>query len=142
MKLVVALACIALAACGAAKKEAAGAPPPQMVVPSVPENPHAEIERLDQDIATAMHKDQLTVLDVSAQAMESIPKPLTGPQCKPARSDACDTSCDLSNSICKNADRICDLANGMAGDDWAATKCKSARQSCADANQKCCTCML
>lgn len=142
MRFVALLCCVA--ACGAASKQAAtsGSPPPQMVVPHAPENAHSEIERLDQEITTAMGKDQLPLPNVSAQAMEAIPQPLTGPQCKPAKTEACDSSCDLSTSICKNADRICNLANDMAGDDWAANKCKSARQSCVDSNKKCCSCML
>jgi len=152
MKLVIVAWCIALAGCGAASKQAStGAPPRAPVMAGPREGPHDEIDRLDQQIATAMAKDQLPMPPEAActgaacaQAMEAIPQPLalTDPQCKPAKSDACGTSCDLSGSICKNADRICDLAKDLAGDDWAAQKCKSARQSCADSNKKCCTCML
>jgi hypothetical protein len=150
MKLVIAVWCIALAGCGAASKQSAAMPAP--VAPqAVAVSPRSEIEHLDHEITAAMTKDELPLPAEAgctgaacAQAMEAIPQPLalTDPQCKPAKSDACGTSCDLSGSICKNADRICDLAKDLAGDDWAAQKCKSARQSCADSNKKCCTCML
>ncbi len=128
--------------CAASKQSAsAGAPPPvspQMTMAS----PRDEITRLDQEIRDAMGKDQLAVHEVEPMAATPQPLALTDPQCHPAKSDTCNASCDLSSSICKNADRICELAQQLAGDDWAAGRCKSARQSCADANKKCCTCML
>ena len=149
MRLVIALAVVALAACGGSKQAAGAAPPvaPQMTR----EAPHDEIAKLDQEIATAMGKDQLPLPAEATctgaacpHAMEVAAQPLalTDPQCKRGSSEACETSCNLSGSICKNANRICELAKDMAGDDWAAQKCTSARKSCSDSNKKCCTCGL
>jgi hypothetical protein len=36
---------------------------------------------------------------------------------------------------------ICELARQLAGDDWAAHKCESARAACQAAHDSCCACV-
>jgi hypothetical protein len=57
------------------------------------------------------------------------------------QSDTCKQSCTLSDSICANAKKICDLAGQMAGDAWAAQKCSDGNATCATAKKQCCECM-
>lgn len=59
----------------------------------------------------------------------TVPEP---PQCR--------DSCTLAISICSNAERICRLAEELAGDDWAAGKCADAAAVCRQATTDCCDC--
>ncbi|HEY6178927.1 MAG TPA: hypothetical protein VIX73_30955, partial [Kofleriaceae bacterium] len=62
------------------------------------------------------------------------------PACHPAGSDRCTDVCKLGDSVCRNQERICELAGKLAGDDWAANKCTRARASCQAAHERCCSC--
>lgn len=53
---------------------------------------------------------------------------------------ACDDVCGLADAICDNASSICELAAGMPGDVWAEDKCNSAKASCREAKERCCSC--
>lgn len=53
---------------------------------------------------------------------------------------ACDDVCSLADAICDNATNICELASGMPGDTWAEDKCNSAKASCREAKERCCSC--
>ncbi len=54
---------------------------------------------------------------------------------------ACDDTCNLSDAICDNAERICIIAGELGPtDDWAHDKCASAKASCKEAQQHCCEC--
>jgi hypothetical protein len=53
---------------------------------------------------------------------------------------ACDDVCGLSDAICENAESICGIAAELAPDDWAEEKCNSAKASCREAKQRCCSC--
>lgn len=53
---------------------------------------------------------------------------------------ACDDVCGLSEAICENAESICGIAAELPDDDWAAGKCNSAKASCREAKQRCCSC--
>ena len=64
-------------------------------------------------------------------------------QCKVEReptTELCQDKCSLSDAICDNAERICDIASELGGDPWANEKCKSAKASCKEATEKCCKC--
>jgi hypothetical protein len=58
----------------------------------------------------------------------------------PSPPDGCVDVCGLADAICDNAERICDLAGELKGDDWAAGKCSDAKASCREATQRCCSC--
>lgn len=54
---------------------------------------------------------------------------------------ACGDVCNLADAICDNAERICNLADELGRDDQLAQeKCTSAKASCREAKQRCCTC--
>lgn len=49
----------------------------------------------------------------------------------------CGDICNVSDAICQNRDRICDIAQRLPGDSWAESKCESARRSCEEAKEAC-----
>jgi hypothetical protein len=52
----------------------------------------------------------------------------------------CEDICSLSDAICDNAEAICDIAAKLGKDDHQAQeKCTSAKASCKEARQRCCT---
>ena len=145
MKIVLVLA-LALGGCAAPKATAtAGAPPPTMQ--PMPGDRHAEITELSQKIDTA--RDQMGLppaaplephTQMHAQAMAIPPHAADDNACHHAPSDACTQSCSLSDDICDNAKRICDLAQQLAGDSWAEDKCRTADSTCNAAHERCCSC--
>ncbi|HSR97761.1 MAG TPA: hypothetical protein VLM79_11960 [Kofleriaceae bacterium] len=147
--LAVALLAVALACGGSRPKAAASAPAPAAA--ETREEPRAQIEALEREIAGDMAR---------ANVAQPAIAPCTGPACAaamstpfatpttidavchPAQSQRCKDVCTLSTSICNNQQKICDLARQLVGDDWAANKCESARGSCKAANESCCTCTV
>ena len=152
-KLLAAWLCVAVVACAVSSKRAtmapaqnttAGAPAPQQPMPG---DNHAEIERLSAEID--QERERMSLPAPAPQAMTAhtpsvqapaVPPHDQDPTCHPGPSETCSTSCTLSDSICKNSKRICELANGMPDDTWAADKCATASQSCDDAHKRCCAC--
>jgi hypothetical protein len=53
---------------------------------------------------------------------------------------SCNDICDLADAICDNAENICGIAGEMPDDIWAREKCDSAKASCKEAKQHCCSC--
>lgn len=53
----------------------------------------------------------------------------------------CIATCKIEKSICKNADKICRLADNLGGNEWANEKCNSGKASCQEANKKCAACV-
>ena len=52
----------------------------------------------------------------------------------------CEDICSLADAICDNAEAICDIAAKLGRDDHQAQeKCTSAKASCKEAKQRCCT---
>lgn len=118
----------------------AGAQSEQTVMPADPrteiEQRYAEIEKQRADLGLA--EPQVAPSSSAATPMASVPLS-TDATCKPAKTDTCTQSCTFSDSICKNAERICVLAADMKSE-WAADKCASAKKTCESAHDKCCTC--
>jgi len=142
------LAVIAIACGGAQPKSAVQAP--SSPAAQSREDPHAQIDALDREIADDMAKAHLapppaaTCSGAACAAAMSAPfatPTATDLQCHPAPTQRCTDACALSTSICNNQQKICDLAKQLPGDDWAANKCESARASCKAANDSCCTCL-
>jgi hypothetical protein len=135
-------------ACGGARPKTSAAPPSAAELGS--RDPHAEIEGLDRQIADEMARAQIAQPATAActgaacaQAMsQPFAAPVDDPSCRPAASEKCTTTCTLATSICNNQQKICELAKQLEGDDWAAGKCESARQSCKAAHDSCCSCVL
>jgi hypothetical protein len=99
------------------------------------DDPRAEIERRYADVEKQRDAMQLPEPQISsplaptgANPMTSQPKS-TDQTCKPAKNDTCTQSCELSDSICENAQRICDLAAEMKSE-WAYDKCAKAKSTC------------
>lgn len=62
--------------------------------------------------------------------------------CKPGKSDTCTQACTLSDSICDNAGKICELAKELGGDDSFANKtCTRGKASCQASRTRCCGCL-
>jgi hypothetical protein len=144
---------VAACAAGGSKKSAMHSAPsaaqttdaagePQMAVDS----PKGQLDHLFAEVEQERQQMGLpeAVLDPGAQtfpAAEPTRTPQTDATCKPAPSETCTTSCTLSGSICKNKDRICELAKDL-GDDDSLGKCNKATKTCKTAADKCCSCML
>ena len=144
--LVLAIACaLALVGCGAAHPAAKSTP--AAASPSI--DPRAEIDALDRDIAAALSRGQLAPPPAAACSGAACATAMTTPfatptaddaACHPAPIERCTDACTLATSICRDQDRICELARQLAGDDWAANKCTGARASCQAAHDRCCSC--
>ena len=122
-----------------APAEAGGAPS------IMPASPHDQIEQLDAEITAS--RTQLKLDEPTEQAIQGAPMQPLGalpstqdPKCHPAQNDTCKTSCTLSDSICSNANKICEIAKTMAGDNWALNKCAKANTTCESSKTKCCGC--
>jgi hypothetical protein len=122
---------VALAACAAQSR------PASQPAASSQTNPHDEIESLSKEI-----DGQRTELGMStAMPMSTMANPVAAAaSCPRPDNDRCSQTCTLSDSICGNAKRICELADRLAGDTWASGKCDDAKQVCAAATQHCCEC--
>jgi len=136
-------------ACGGSRPKAAASAPSSPAAQST-EDPRAQIEALDRDIASDMTKAHLPQPAIAACSGPACAAAMSAPfatpmttdlQCHPAQTPRCTDLCTLSTSICNNQQKICDLAKQLPGDDWAANKCESARASCKASNESCCTCL-
>jgi hypothetical protein len=147
MQVLVAVACCAaIAACGGKQKSAAAPGAEATSAPQVmPASPRDQIQELDDLIAADRGKLALEeptdamLQGAPAQPLGAMPSS-ADPKCRTAASDTCKTSCTLSDSICSNADKICRLAQDMAGDAWAQNKCAKANKTCEASRTKCCGC--
>jgi len=147
--------CAAALGCGAARSKAS-APAPSVQDRSGGSaephaEPHAEIDALDRQIADDLARAHVavpaTAMCTGPACATAMSQPFSTPaigdaRCRPASTDSCTDACTLSTSICTNQQKICDLAKQLAGDDWAANKCETARASCQAARDGCCSCVL
>jgi hypothetical protein len=102
-----------------------------------PLDPRAEIqqrmEAINSDVASLALPPQSIAM--------AAPAPTVSPRtCTAGPSQACQDVCKIDDSICGNAKRICELADQLAGDGWAAEQCAKAKQTCEASQQKCCAC--
>jgi hypothetical protein len=149
--------CAIVIACSASPKSAAVMPQPpptaqDMHVAARPNSPEADkIDALVADIDQArgsmqlpeQHGNRALAPRTSGMSGGSAPvAPTANMTCEPkGQGDTCKQMCTLSDSICVNAKKICDIAGEMAGDDWAAQKCADGNATCDAAKKKCCECM-
>lgn len=147
-----------IGACAASKP--APAPASQAAPGSAGEDPaaRAEIARLWDEldgwrgqagiagdaIPTATPAEAEAASSMREPAVSSVAPAIQPPDaaCPAAGSEPpqCRDSCTLATSICSNAERICRLAEDLAGDDWAAGKCTDAAAVCRQATTDCCDC--
>lgn len=143
--------CIVVASCAAGGKPAR-APSAEMApastgggAPMLAESPHDQIEQLYTQLGTDRDKLALaepTDMDVQGTVVQPMGAmtAATDAKCHPAKTDTCTTSCTLADSICGNADKICNLAQSIPGDGWAQNKCAKANKTCDSSHAKCCSC--
>ena len=145
MRLALLLACT-LVACAVQKKQAAMAPMPQQPTQStgMAPDPHADIERLSKQIDASRDQLALPPPATASCAPQCAATPMaaavSSKDCHPGQSDTCQQTCTVSDSICSNAQQICNLASQLAGDTWAAQKCEDGKATCDSAHAKCCAC--
>lgn len=121
-------------ACGAAvHPTAAQKPQAPTMMQDRPADLRAQITQLDQDITSRRDAAGLPPI---AEAMS------TGTTCTPPQPvpGGCTDVCTLGDSICDDASKICELAEQLPGDAWAAEKCANGKRACGDARQRCCEC--
>jgi hypothetical protein len=149
--LVLGTLCAIVIACSASHKEATMAPavPPQQRSQEFPRpnGPEADqIEQLSHEIDT--QREQMNLPEPAhtnscANCARNPTEAMAAGQpseCHRSESDTCKQTCTLSDAICGNAKKICDLANQLAGDQWATKKCSDGIDTCNAAKQRCCTC--
>jgi hypothetical protein len=61
-------------------------------------------------------------------------------ECARSMASTCTQSCALSDTICDNAKKICDLARQLPGDAWAEQRCADGSATCDQARAACCAC--
>jgi len=117
------------------------AQPAPMVPPS--SDPHAQIKFYSDQIdaqRVQLGMPEAVLQESSAPAEASPPHAADDPSCHAGASESCRSVCTMSDSICDNADKICKISDDLGDDEWAASKCASARSTCSDAHKRCCTC--
>ena len=146
--LVAAWCALAIAACAmrsaAVQPTQPPSPPPTASAAGMPADSHGEITQLAAQIDAqrgqlGLPPPALACLPSSCTATPMAETP-SAATCQPGPSDTCHDTCTLSDSICVDAKKICDLAGALPGDTWAAGKCASAKQTCDDAHARCCAC--
>ncbi len=132
---------VLLAACGAGHRpprhQGSVGPNPMPPLADV----RAEIEALDLAIATDRASLDLDAPGPDAiAAVQAAEVGRAGDTCAPPTGDRCVDACRLSDAICGNAARICELARGLPGDAWATERCDAGKASCAASIERCCGC--
>jgi hypothetical protein len=141
--LLAAACCMAVAACAMGGKAKSAAPESTAASP-MPASPREQLEQLEAQIEASRTELQLEaptepqIQSAPAQPMGVVPA-TDDPTCRPAKTETCTTSCTLSDSICSNADKICNIAKDL-GDAWASGKCAKANSTCEASRAKCCGC--
>lgn len=85
----------------------------------------------DGDVTAAMVGPRTWAFPEST-AIDTCATPPTGEQCGDV--------CTLTDAICDDAKKICDLADQLGGDAWATQKCESGKLSCEKSTERCCEC--
>jgi hypothetical protein len=107
----------------------------------MPPGTHDQIAALDRKITEQRQKMNLPEPPLVPNAPEAGPAAVMPvAACPAAPPEACHDVCTLSDDICDNAGKICELAKNMPGDAWAEGKCASANQTCGQAHDRCCSC--
>lgn len=148
-------ACLAVViGCAAAPSRATAPPATSQGATGTAEDPHAEIARLDRAIDAELAQRGLppaaapactgaSCAPTAAEPMATTSSAAEATTCRPGPSDTCKDSCTLSDSICSNAARICDLARQLGGGDaYANETCAKGRASCETSRRRCCGCQL
>ncbi|MEJ7597601.1 MAG: hypothetical protein WKG01_06800 [Kofleriaceae bacterium] len=140
------LTCAIVISCGGAKRATQSPTTPGASAPESMRNPRetrAQIEALDGKIAADLETLQLarpTAPPTTGPDAMAAGGMARDPSCKAPATQTCTDSCQLADSICDNAGKICSLAKELEPDPWASDKCSSATASCEAARTRCCSC--
>jgi len=117
-------------------------------VPPVASPENQEVARLYDELRHAQTKiSNYTNPDPASQSVETENKStnagydFSGQDV--ASASSCEEVCTLKENICKNADRICELAKEMEegkSKEWAQTKCTESNETCDQARVRCKNC--
>ncbi len=141
MKHAILIVLLVAAGCGGAKSQKA-----PMHDLDGPRGHDPRIEDLDRQIAEQMAEIGLAPPTDEEMAMASWQAPdltmgsLVDACEAPPTGEACADVCTTGDLICDNATSICELADDLPGDDWAAERCAAGKESCDRARERCCTC--
>lgn len=152
--LLVGAACAALLSCAAGPKSMAmpASASDAGMSPNPASRQHDEITRLDAEIDAELARRSLPAAAPPSCSGASCAAPtaaipmgtfqrVEGPSCKAPVNETCKDSCTMSDSICKNAERICTIAKQLGDDAWANEKCVKGSESCTQSQKLCCTCL-
>lgn len=152
--ILVSAACAVFLSCAAAPRSSAMPAPASDagMSPVVGSPPHEEIARLEAEIDAELARRSLPAAappscsGASCTATsDAIPmgtfQRVEGPSCKAPVNETCKDSCTMSDSICKNAERICTIAKQLGSDAWANEKCVKGTESCSQSQKLCCSCL-
>lgn len=152
----VGVAIAAIVACGGAKSamRAPASASPDAGLAMNPDDPKARIAKLDESITTEFAKLELGLRPeappVAANLCPEPPcakteslavKPSDDKSCIKGESQICKDTCQIADAICGAATTICEIADSMKTDTWAAEKCASGNASCEKSRGKCCGCV-
>lgn len=133
---------VAIFACTSAPKAVQPVQPPP--APVIQENPWlSDINTRMQDIRNWRSEMGLRIEPSRKQIMSAVQYRIGPAMCPGNEPDSptCETKCTLAQDICDNAAAVCRIAEEeLKGNSWAAGECQSARASCKEASQKCCSC--
>jgi hypothetical protein len=86
--------------------------------------------------STGIVNEQMDPRSEIRARMQAIDSDVTTLGLTPASHDAC----RLDDAVCDNAKHVCQLAELIASDGYAAEQCANANQACAASHAKCCAC--
>jgi len=124
-------------ASSAMQAQSGAAPEPRQQTGAPAGSPHDQIEALSQQID--QQRVELKLPAPSAMTPMAAGSNVTA-TCVRSPSAVCSQTCQLSDSICDNAKKICDIAKQLPADDWAAKKCSEGNETCSAAKAQCCEC--
>jgi hypothetical protein len=82
--------------------------------------------------------DPATLISIKGQSVKNAQRVCPDGHAVPT---TCNDVCNLADAICDNAERICDIAAELGPTDkLGVEKCESAKGSCKEAKQRCCSC--
>lgn len=137
LAIAVAFAAIVAAACGGSSPRKTAAPAAQ--------TPDANPEAAPNEGATPMlapdqrAKIEMLDADIGRQRLELGAREGAGADQVCEGLSECTDACNLADSICANADKICEIAEDVR-DPWALERCDSAKTSCTEARAICDCC--
>ena len=138
---------VTLCSCGGGAAMYTSKPESLEGVPTAPGNSPIPPDSRDriQALEAELDKDRAE-LQLAEPAPTSKPAepyyqaPETDSRCRLSQTSTCTKSCSLSASICKNAEKICTIAQELPNDTVATEKCARANRICEAAHTKCCGC--